>query len=78
MPPRGTIMSISPAGTEHCPDGGPVLRGDELHRFCRHAAFGKPGNQRLVDRTVGMNRFRAAAQDRRIAGAHAERGGIGR
>ena len=54
-----------------------VLRRDQLHRFGRHAAGHQPFDQGGVDRAVGMHRLAPPAQQRRIARAHAQRGGIG-
>ena len=55
----------------------PVGGGQSLDRILRQSRLGERAAQAGEDRRRGMPAFRAAAQDRGIAGAQAQRPGIG-
>ena len=50
----------------------------ELDGFGRQLRGGEPGLHRAKQRAIGLERLAAAAQDARVAGLEAQRGGIGR
>ncbi len=77
LPPRGTIMSISPAALSIAPTAARSCVGSKLHDVGGNPAFVRALGERGMDRAVRIDRFAAAAQQRRIAGAHAQGRGIG-
>ncbi len=68
-----------PAQTRHhVADSGAIRRLHELDRIFRQARVREAGAQCRGNRAAGVEAFRAAAQDNRVGGAHAERASVGR
>ena len=59
-------------------DGLPAQVFDQRQHRLRQAGITQRALQRCRDGGVGMDRFRSAAQDHRVAGLQAQRGGVGR
>jgi hypothetical protein len=59
-------------------DRGAIRRRDDLHRRFGQIRRAQPFVNARRDRGVAAQRFRAAAQDRRVAGLEAQRGRVGR
>ena len=72
-PPRGTITSMRSGMASIIAHGGAVARRHELDRVGRQAAAAMARAQARDDRARGVEALRAAAQDRGIAGAQAQR-----
>ena len=77
LPPRGTMTSTCVHVGDQMADGGAVGRGDDLHRALGEAGGAQPLVHAVGNRLVAAQRFRAAAQDRRVAGLEAQRRGVG-
>ena len=58
-------------------DGGTVRRRHELDRRLGQAGALEAGDERRMDRQRRVEAFRSGAQDRRVAGLHRQRAGVG-
>ena len=78
LPPRGMIRSMAPPSPASiAPTASRSAVGDDLDAALGQARFSQPGGDRFADGEAGGERVGAAPEDQGVAGAQADRGGVG-
>ena len=78
LPPRGTMTSTWRSSATRCPTAARSVVATSCTAFSGRPAAAKAALHARGDRLVAVDRFGAAAQDRRIARLEAQAGGVRR